>query len=115
MPVIIPTRTDLASYAFSIELEAVVYRFRFQFNERDQSWFFDLLTEDGVPIRQGLKVVTNFPLLLRIASDQAPPGQLYAIDTTGEDLRAGLEDLGDQVQLVYFSEDELPEDLFADR
>lgn len=112
---IIPTDTNLATYVFSIELEAIVFGFRFQFNERDQSWFFDVLTAEGVPIRQGLKAVTNFPLLARVARIDRPTGELYALDTTGEDLRAGLGELGpgQQVQFVYFDADEVPDPLFG--
>ena len=109
MPVIVPTRTDIATYEFSIELELLVYRFRMQFNGRDQSWFFDLLDEEGNPFRQGKKVVTNFPLLRLLSAEGRPPGELYAIDTTGENIRAGLEDLGSQVILVYFPEVEVPD------
>jgi hypothetical protein len=113
--VIVPTNTDLATYVFSVELEAIVFGFRFQFNERDQSWFFDVLTAEGVPIRQGLKVVTNFPLLSRVARIDRPPGELYAFDTTGQDKRAGLGELGigQQVELVYFDADEVPDPLFG--
>lgn len=113
MPVIIPTRTDSATYFFSVELEGVVFVFRFQFNERDQSWFFDLLDADGVAIRQGVKCVTNYPLLRLVADPERPAGELYCIDTTGEDRRAGLADLGDALDFVYFDSSELPSDLFA--
>lgn len=113
--VIIPTSTTLATYVFSVELEAIVFGFRFFFNQRDQSWFFDVLTADGVPIRQGLKAVTNFPLLSRVARLDRPPGELYAIDTTGEDKRAGLAELGpeQQIQFVYLDADEVPDPLFG--
>lgn len=113
MSVIIPTSTDLATYTMSVELESIVFGFRFQFNNRDQSWFFDLLDSEALPIRQGIKVVTNFPLLRLIAREDRPPGELYAIDTTGADRRAGLEDLGDELSFVYFEESELPANLFG--
>jgi len=113
--VIIPTDTTRATYIFSIELEAIVFGFRFQFNERDQSWFFDVLTAEGEPIRQGLKAVTNFPLLAGVAQLTRPPGELFAIDTTGEDKRAGLGELGPEAQIrfVYFEESEVPDPLFG--
>ncbi len=113
--VIIPTDTNLATYVFSIELELIVFGFRFQFNERDQSWFFDVLTAEGVPIRQGLKVVTNFPLLSRIARLDRPPGELFAVDTTGEDRRAVVGELGidRQIEFVYLDASEVPDPLFG--
>lgn len=115
MAVIIPTDTILATYTFSVELESIVFNFRFQFNNRDQSWFFDILTADGDPIRQGVKVVTNFPLLSRIARLDRPPGDIFAADLTGEDLRAGLGELGigQQIELNYFEQSEIPDPLFG--
>ena len=113
--VIIPTDTSLATYTFSVEIELIVFLFRFQFNERDQSWFFDILTADGDPIRQGVKVVTNFPLLARIARLDRPPGEIVAVDTTGEDRRAVIGELGidRQVAFVYFLKSEVPDPLFG--
>ncbi len=108
MPVIIPTSTELANYRFTVELEGSVFGFDFAFNDRDRSWFFTLSREDGTVLRSGIKVVTNFPLLRTITAEGRPLGEIMAIDTTGEDLRAGLEDLGDQVSLVYFESSEVP-------
>jgi len=115
MPVTIPTDTTSATYTFSVELESIVFLFRFQFNNRDQSWFFDVLTAEGEPIRQGVKVVTNFPLLSRIAQLERPPGDIFAIDLTGEDRRAVLGELGpgQQIQLTYFEQSEIPDPLFG--
>ena len=110
---LIPTDTSLATYTFSVELEEIVFNFRMQFNERDQSWFFDLLTEDGDPIREGIKVVTGFPLLRLIATAGRPPGELFALDTTGADRRAGLNDLGGEILFVYFLKGETPDPFFT--
>ena len=115
MAVIIPTDTNSATYIFSVELQLIVFGFRFQFNDRDQSWFFDILTAEGDPIRQGVKVVTNFPLLSRIARLDRPPGDIFAIDLTGEDRRAELGELGpeQQIQFIYFEPSEIPDPLFG--
>ncbi len=114
MPETIPTRTDLGIYQFSIELEGVVFFFSFQFNTRDNSWFFDLSDIDGDPIRQGVKCVTNFPLLRLDASADRPEGELFVVDTTGQDRRATLDDLGDGLDFVHFNADELPASFFGE-
>jgi hypothetical protein len=103
----IPTRTDSGNYIFSVELEEIVFFFEFYFNERDQSWFFDLLDSSSNVIRYGIKCVTNWQLLQRIATAGRPPGEVVCGDTTGEDRRAGLEDLGDEIDFVYFLESEV--------
>jgi len=112
MALIIPARSDTATYIFTIELEGAIYQFRMQFNDRDQSWFFDILDVDGNVIRQGVKVVANWPLLRLVASELRPPGELYAVDLTGEARRAGVEDLGSEILFVYLPEAEVPDPLF---
>ena len=114
MPLIIPTRTDLGIYQFSIELEGVIFIFRMIYNTRDASWFFDLLDIDSEPISLGVKCVTNFPLLRLVVDARRPAGELYVVDTTGEDRRAGLEDLGDGLSLVYFDSTEVPASFFGE-
>ena len=54
-----PTRTDLAIYQMSVDLEGVTFNFDFQFNRREGFWYFDLSDADGVLIRSGIKVVTE--------------------------------------------------------
>lgn len=62
---------------------------------------------DGNPLLSGLKVTLSTPLLNRFVSTALPNGDLMAVDTTGQDLMPGLQDLGDRVLLCYFSNAEL--------
>ncbi len=103
----IPTRTDLGSYRFTIELDEAVYELVFAYNNRDSHWYFDLYDEEGNLLRAGLKAVTNWPLLRLDKSNDRPPGDIFAIDPTDEDIEAGLEDLGDSVTLTYVEEESL--------
>jgi hypothetical protein len=100
----IPTRIDLAVYRFSIELDELVYQFSFFYNNRDAHWYFDLSDEDGNLLRAGLKAVTNWPLLRLDKSNDRPPGDIFAVDPTDQDIEAGLRDLGDAVTLTYVEE-----------
>jgi hypothetical protein len=97
---VVPTRTDLGRYLFSVELTSVVYLIRLVWNRRDQRWYLDLLSAEGEPIRHGLKVVTNFPLLRQLIQQDRPEGWLLAINAL-DDNDPGLEDLGAQVKLTY--------------
>jgi hypothetical protein len=100
----IPTSTTLANYRFSIELDEVVFELVFSFNPRDDHWYFDLYDETGTLLRAGLKAVTGTPLLRLIKSIDRPDGEILAVDPTGDDLEAGLTDLGDAVTLTYVEE-----------
>lgn len=104
----VPTRTDLGAYTFQVELDGAVYRFSFQFNDREGFWYLSIADESGIPIRSGIKVVVNWPLFARAVEEAAPPGSLFAIDTTDQDLEPGLADLGEAVLLTYIEEESLP-------
>jgi len=105
--VVIPTRTDLGAYTFQAELDGTLYRFTMQFNEREQVWYLSIADEAGVVIRSGVKIVSNFPLLERIADIRRPPGQLMALSPTTLEPDPGLEALGDGISLVYAEEGEI--------
>ena len=100
MAVIIPTRTDLGRYRFSIELTGVVFIFALAFNRRDQHWYLSLFDNAGEPIRQGVRVTPNFPLFRQLTQQGRPDGFVFAIDPQG-DLEPGFADLGAQVKLTY--------------
>ena len=104
----IPTSTTLGAYSFQVSLDSIVYRFDFQFNERESFWYFAISDEAGTVLRSGVKVVTNFPLLRLLVNTDAPPGSIMAIDPTDAEADAGLEDLGDSVLLTYVEEASLP-------
>lgn len=103
----IPTRTDLALYRFTIELDEAVYELSFFYNNRDAHWYFDLSDEAGNLLRASLKAVTNFPLLRLDRSNDRPPGEIFAIDPTGQGIEAGLQDLGGSVTLTYVEAESL--------
>lgn len=98
---VLPTRTDDAIYRMKVDLEGETYTLDFQFNSREGAWYFDLLDDDEVVIRSGIKVVTGFPLLRLIHDSRRPAGEMLAEDSSGTDAEAGLKDLGGDVLLVY--------------
>lgn len=99
--VIVPTKTDLAIYREQVDLEGVTYTLDFQYNSREGAWYFDLLDAEGTAIRPGVKVVVGVPLLRLVQGAARPAGEMLALDQSGEDEEAGLEDLGDRVLLTY--------------
>jgi hypothetical protein len=98
----IPTRTDgVRDYQFSTELDGATYSLRFRWNEREGAWFMDVGNDAGTPIRTGIKVVVGWPLTARFADDGLPPGQFFAVDTSGSDTDPGLQELAARVVIAY--------------
>lgn len=105
--VTLPLRSDLSAYSFQVELDAKSYGFVFRWNEREGAWYFDIYDGEGELLRAGMKVVIDFPLIVRATSKDLPPGKLFAVDTSGALDAPGLEDLGARVQVVYYEASEL--------
>ena len=98
----LPNRTDLASYSFTTDLEGTTYVFDFYWNDRAVGWFFNIKDSASNYILAGVRVVLGFPLAGRSGKSTMPPGVLMAVDTTGQNIEPGLNDLGGRVQLLYF-------------
>ncbi len=103
---ILPCEPNLYQYDFTCDLEGITYGFAFRWNPRDEAWFMNILDGEGVVIQAGLKVVVNWPLGIRSASDRLPIGRFLAVDTTGANQDPGLNDLGVRTKLVYLDSNE---------
>lgn len=97
----LPLFNDVTHYDYSIELEGVTYQFEFRWNARDASWYLSVMTADGEPLLLGRRMVIGSDLLVRLRDARRPPGQLFLLDTSGEDREAGQYDLGVRAQLYY--------------
>jgi hypothetical protein len=98
---IIPTRTDSEDYEVEVELGGVAYLLRFTWNYRESFWYLTISDTDSNVIAGNIKVVISKPLLLEISNEDKPNGQLIAVDTSGADIEAGLDELGDRVLLFW--------------
>ncbi len=84
------------------------YQLSFAWNQRTGHWTLDLADQDGVAIRTGMTLVTNWQLLRGCIDTRAPTGVLIVVDTQAKnDLDPGFADLGDRFQLLYFAASEL--------
>ena len=101
--VIIPVRPDLPSQRMQVVLDGTTYTLDLRWNGRTSSWMLDVMTEDASPIAMGLKVVVNFPLGARCVDPRFPIGRIIARDTAQHDENPDVDDLGDRVQLIYFT------------
>lgn len=107
MATILPTKTDgTQRYSFTMQLVRETFGFEFMWNARGGFWSFVLSASDGTPLLRR-RVVVGTPMLVRFQDDRLPIGDFVAVDTRGEDLDPGLNDLGDRVQFLYLSPSEL--------
>lgn len=111
--VVIPLAPSIPFQRFTTTLDGVPYVFDAKWNGRAEVWTLDILDEDEEPIRVGIRVVLGAVLGRRGAAlpdSRMPTGFLVAIDLSGAGVDAGLDDLGERVQVHYYSADEdLPE------
>jgi len=98
----------LGAFFFSADLDGVDYLLDFQFNSRESLWYVDISDLEGNPIRTGIKVVSNFPIMRLCKAAVRPAGELMFLDTTDEPIDPGLEDLGIRAICAYEEEDTLP-------
>jgi hypothetical protein len=95
----IPCRPDLTFYQMQVVLDGVTYTLVFRWNDRESSWYMDILSENEDPIVTSIKVVIGTYLGWR--SRLGPPGRFLTFDTTNLDKAPDQADLGDRVQLYY--------------
>jgi hypothetical protein len=105
------------NYSISCSLDGQNYTFRFYWNARASSWFFDLEREsDGLQLLSQTRVSVGAALIDQFVGFQGttenewPPGQLYVFDTSGADLDPGVKDLGARVKIFYLDASECVEE-----
>lgn len=81
----------------------------FRWNQREAKWYLSIADANEVPIIQGVKIVLNFPLLTkRIVDERRPPGDIMAVDSSGDERDPGFNDLGERVRLLYIEGADIP-------
>lgn len=96
----IPTSPGEPHYRQETELDGAVYQFTFDWNAREGAWYVSLADVTGTPIRSGIRLVPNWPLLRRLRHPNRPPGELIVLDPRGVGIT--LDNLGVDVTLDYF-------------
>ena len=101
----IPIEPGDADFTLEAQIKSTVFSFRFRFNARESKWYmdiFDASTGDGV--RNGIKLVANYPLLRNFTGSNRPQALFFALDTESSDQGLDpetLDDLGGRVKVVY--------------
>lgn len=97
----LPIEQNSSHFRFRTELDGATYTFEFRWNDRWDAWLMSIGDAEGNPVASGVRVVINMPLVSHLSDPRLPPGVLMAIDTTGQNLDAGYQDLGRRVPLMY--------------
>lgn len=104
--VTLPLQPSNPSYRVGVTLAGVQYLLDMRWNARDAAHYMDILDETGDPIRTGIKVVLGTFLGQRSVDRQAPYGLLVAVDTSGQGVDAGIDDMGARVVVKFYGADD---------
>lgn len=108
MPTILPFKPAESHYTFRCVLRDVEYRFRVRWNSRDVAWYFDIREPDLTPIILGCKVVLGAYFGREIVHPLFRDGAMLCRIPHGDDRRdPGFDDMGERVQVWYFTRDEI--------
>jgi hypothetical protein len=110
----IPLAPGVASYDLRADLgdsdeSKAEYQIRMRYADRLGVWLMDFLDEDGDAIFSGASCLLNVRLLKGNTHESRPPGDLVFVATSSGGTEATLEDMGDRVQLIYMTADEVAE------
>ena len=109
MPYILPLDPENPNYRVATVLDGASYILDVRWNGRDEAWYMDLLAADETMLRAGMKLVLGVPIYYRSNIDAMPPGAFIATDRSGQQLDAGLDDMGVRVLVMYHPFAELSE------
>lgn len=92
----LPTFPGRDAYRYEVELSGALYWIDLRWNAADDRWSLSISDTDEVPLRTGLRVVADTPLLRLGADSRLPPGDLVAYGAT-----PGMDPGRDDLTLVY--------------
>ena len=102
---LIPTSPGVPYFTQKTRLDGRDFLLRFAYNERAERFSLSIFDESEQPVLLGLLLVANWPLLRHYRADaRLPPGELMAVDLTGDGSPPTLDELGEgkRVELTYF-------------
>ena len=100
----IPVIKDSSHFFQTMDFDGVSYQLHFDWNDRDNRWYFSLADSNGVFLSAGNKILIESPIAFRVAG--GPNGFFIAGDSTPEGSPPGYADLGNRVKFAYISMEE---------
>jgi hypothetical protein len=113
MRTVISFASSSSQFEYSDDFDGTEYRLRFWWSERAKAWHMDVMTSDGTPIIQGVRLVVMWSLFLRHTNDSLPSGQFVCVDTQSaiEDIthqaEFGDDTRGGRVKIIYMTAEEV--------
>jgi len=104
---VIPIDNDLTSQEIEVVLDGTPFNINLTYNARFDFWTMNFLNLEDESLVAGIKLVLDFPLLEQWVDKGLPPGEIIAVDTTGNETEINRDNLGETVELVYLTEDEV--------
>jgi hypothetical protein len=99
--VVIPIDSTLGKQSFTTILDGIELDFELLNNSRGDYWTMNIYSSAGDLLAAGVRLVTNWPLMLRNTDERLPPGQMMLIDMTGAGTEANYDALGTTHVLMY--------------
>jgi hypothetical protein len=98
---LIPT-TPQPDTTIRVVLGSNVYSLRIVWSQRGEVFRLWIADSAGVPLLDGLRMVTMYPLLVRFHyKPELPAGELWFIDERNQAARPTLQDMGTRFTLYY--------------
>lgn len=94
---------DVPHFDVDVDLDGSAFKLELRWNERGAAWHLSIYDAGGNRLVANQRVVVGRGLLERRADARLPPGEMFALDTTGADQDPGADSLGNRVTLVYVS------------
>jgi hypothetical protein len=107
---LIPT-DNTPFYSQITALEGASFLLTFSYNQRCDCWYLSVAMPDGSgDIVNGLKILTNWPLLRQCADPRLPPGEIFCFTNTTDLSPPRFADLlpSGRSVLVYLPSTDLP-------
>lgn len=103
----IPVTTAVGDFEQSIELGLEVFRLRFTFNTRSESWHVTISDAEGNILLGCRRLRTDWPLTSQFVDKRLPQGVLQVVDRIGTRLEPGRDAIGDTHPILFATTEEV--------
>lgn len=97
----VPTRNDIYDYTFRVELDSIIYIINIRYNTYMDKWLLDIKSSSDSPIIMGIPLLLGTNLLDRYVDSRLPAGDLFMYNIEDETIDGGIDDLGDNLIMMY--------------
>jgi len=100
-------RPEFQRFAYTVDLDGVVFGITHIWSEREQRWYMDLRDNDGSDLRMGLAMPANWPILRLMKQATRPGGEIVIVAIGDEPTDPTRDELGAEKPIVYIDAESL--------